>query len=586
MERGVEGHAQLERYVLTGEPPTDPLARLGIDVLPTLGGLTRQEGRLYPEHKIELSLHLPVRGKIDLLDLSEPQPRVTDYKFISKPEYAKQPHQLLTDPQMIVYGAAALLGEPADSVQVEQLYFVTKGAPRIFDVSEILSRDQIEAEIAKLNTALRSMKVQSEINSAALIPGADNAPRNPICNSYGGCIFRARCAQINQNTRKNHFGAIAMQQPIQPYSPPPQYQDPAKHGLLQAFERLPGVDQFRLLRGQSATSIVQIAEGEYAQYSLEVVNRWLDCPTPMQFAAIAAQVPEERRALIEGVIWDPNQHPENRKKSAEKIEAWLFEHQSVEQQTQGIERFTKETFANPQAVAGVLHPPGVDSQGDVLLPGAVVSPPLSLDGAKRIAPASLPPHSGVVNAPDAAPNTIPQPALEPVTKVDKVGKVIAERIAAAVDGAKGTVGAVARIPSAKEAAEYLRSPNAVKIKGLSEDRARAIIEFAGGAAPPQQPTSQAPNQPHATRAPSAPTQTAAPPRYPLPSDEQISGNLDALGPPQGYGSTVAEQPELRPSPIGEAFAQALADTSAFPRLAEIARELETLFGVLAEWLEQ
>jgi hypothetical protein len=203
-ELGKEIHRQLENYFRYGIMPQSPVARVGIE-----GGWLpahdTDEFHLHVEAPVELhfdSMPVKVIGFSDLV-MCERHSKwsratdwtnkvsVLDHKTTSNFKYCKSEEELRGDPQAIIYGLWALCKfEPAsDVIEFTHLYYNTK-SPACRKIQITLDRGELEEAFARIVEDLHRM--DADANSAPEAVAANAA----ACSDYGGCPFRARCAQI------------------------------------------------------------------------------------------------------------------------------------------------------------------------------------------------------------------------------------------------------------------------------------------------------------------------------------------------------------------------------------------------------
>ena len=192
-ERGSRVHEQIEAYLEHGTQPTDGAA---LAMLPNLPGAGSVAGEL-----IEVDFAytppgwpVPIRGRVDLLDPEHG--RIIDHKTTASLSYAKSPEMLPFDPQAIVYSAAALEGAlgvkigDGERIRFRLSYATTRGASRALVVERELSRAEIASGVEALGATVRAQWETSQITSWGAV-----APNPESCSKYGGCPFRADCAE-------------------------------------------------------------------------------------------------------------------------------------------------------------------------------------------------------------------------------------------------------------------------------------------------------------------------------------------------------------------------------------------------------
>lgn len=137
------------------------------------------------------------RGYIDLTWLEHATPVVWDHKSTGNLAWAKNPEDLLKDPQATLYAKAAwdkyYLGEPG-AVDLRWQYYRTKDAPAIKTTRLRVLPGDVEPRLRK--TIQTADKLQAAIDAGKR--AGDMPPNWDACFAFGGCPFREHCEQEEQ----------------------------------------------------------------------------------------------------------------------------------------------------------------------------------------------------------------------------------------------------------------------------------------------------------------------------------------------------------------------------------------------------
>ena len=142
---------------------------------------------------------LPAEGYMDLLDLKAGWPVVWDQKTTKDKRYIKEPDQLRTDVQMVLYARATVLQHEAEygcepeAVGVAHIALIKppKAAEGVIVGPVYLDLEHIETQWQSIKTTVREMA------QVALIPAPDRVtPTWTACTAFGGCAFADNCQSI------------------------------------------------------------------------------------------------------------------------------------------------------------------------------------------------------------------------------------------------------------------------------------------------------------------------------------------------------------------------------------------------------
>jgi hypothetical protein len=280
---GIEGHAQAERWLATGEPPDQltaagRLATEGIPFLPRPGealvevDFSGATGRGRPNPVIYDGI--PFVGYIDALAVVDGHPLVIDHKFTRSPQYALtvepactcggaphdehcQPRELLRENEqgiMYPFFAARLLGE-RDRVSSRWIYY-PRNKQRVFTVDDCVGVDELtetmHSRIIPLARLLHGIRQRAPSRSVEWVGSA--VPCDPkacdwvgkFCDYADLCQFRndmseaslqdlqaklqAAQAQLSAGASPNALQEAAVNPPAtvapQPQAAAPQFQPP------------------------------------------------------------------------------------------------------------------------------------------------------------------------------------------------------------------------------------------------------------------------------------------------------------------------------------------------------------------------
>ena len=212
---------EAEQFFKTGETDglssvTRPLVALAASgKIP--GPRTRPGSLLHVEHPIGVDRRaadatgaallevdgLPAEGYMDLLDLRAGYPVVWDQKTTKDKRYIKEPDQLRTDVQMVLYAKATTLqhqtvyGCAPEAVGVAHIALIKppKAAEGVVVGPVYLDLEHIEHQWQGIQATVREMA------QVALAPAPDRVtPTWSACTAFGGCAFIDTCKAIKTLT--------------------------------------------------------------------------------------------------------------------------------------------------------------------------------------------------------------------------------------------------------------------------------------------------------------------------------------------------------------------------------------------------
>lgn len=197
---GTKTHIQKERYRQEGILPEYAHARVMIEN-PDYPAI--EPGELIEEPRdMNLGLFLekvPVKGKIDLRQRKGSRTYIFDWKTTKTLRYAKTKEELAANDQLVVYAMHEFVTNPeCEEVVLGHGYMTTgylynsKEKPKAKVVWTVpLQRQHIEPLFEAMGFTVQNMKIVAgfDYEEAA-------KHRNwSACNKYGGCPYKARCAE-------------------------------------------------------------------------------------------------------------------------------------------------------------------------------------------------------------------------------------------------------------------------------------------------------------------------------------------------------------------------------------------------------
>jgi hypothetical protein len=208
---GTAVHGVLEDYFNTGAMP-DTTTREG---KVAAAGLSH-----YPTRKdvdVELEIFFITdgvlyRGFVDAAwgpETDDDLPDIYDHKTSSNPEkYGLTPKSLPHDPQGLIYGVWALDFWDVPGVNLNWVYYKTKGRAVASRVSAHLSREDAQANFQKTIAPIGKAIVDARAGfTEGTIKGGNDLEANPrACGDFGGCPFAPFCRRTQDEVLTAAFG--------------------------------------------------------------------------------------------------------------------------------------------------------------------------------------------------------------------------------------------------------------------------------------------------------------------------------------------------------------------------------------------
>jgi len=187
MLRGTAIHKAIETYLLENRIEDNEWAKFVIaakDHLPVPG----DEFIVEKFFQLPTPAGVPWIGYIDLLENRDPV-RVRDYKTTSDFRYAKTPHELAHNTQLISYAKHCYEEGHVGPLELGHVYLHTRRkTPTVLYNHTIVNQPHVEVEWQKRLAVVDRMVIARQTESA------DDVEPNPnSCGMYGGCPHRSRC---------------------------------------------------------------------------------------------------------------------------------------------------------------------------------------------------------------------------------------------------------------------------------------------------------------------------------------------------------------------------------------------------------
>lgn len=205
---GTDAHKHLEIYLKTGHPPVRESLAAEVAGATLLHWPDPRKVTVESERQISLEFQgFSFHGLQDVGWWEEQNYWVGDLKTTSDFRYVKTPDTLQSDPQVLIYGLAAIYRENILLVNSRWVYSRTSGARKVQRVELQKTRGELEAGME-----------QYVVPVAALIRDAqgkraEELPQNPeACPKYGGCWFgkNGHCTVSVENKLKGLFAMASL----------------------------------------------------------------------------------------------------------------------------------------------------------------------------------------------------------------------------------------------------------------------------------------------------------------------------------------------------------------------------------------
>lgn len=204
---GVEVHAQIEHYLLTGEKTLGQIAMAGFHFVPAPGASNLIEHFIGDGTLTAAGVR--VLGYVDWMGPStepdDPPGTVEEIDWKSTGNIAnnaKTASGLLATIQMPAYAKWHLGHSPnATHARMSHGYFQTKGRPQAQKVSVLCTREQIDRRWESVEAVARRIIDAAKETDPAKVEGYQ-----PSCTAYRGCPHRDVCPQGKDRTIDEIFG--------------------------------------------------------------------------------------------------------------------------------------------------------------------------------------------------------------------------------------------------------------------------------------------------------------------------------------------------------------------------------------------
>ncbi len=187
---GDELHAEWEAHLQSGAP-LSPMAFAGKSHQPTGELLSEVSIATVVDGAVVSSVtadDVPFVGYIDILH----RPGVIDIKSTSDPKWAKTPHELVTDPQMVGYAKYHWHHyNHSDEITIAHWYFKTRPPWKSWMVNVPITKAQADEAWAPITEAVKLLRAVAKVPLERV---ADVPANTKSCGAYGGCPHLGYCA--------------------------------------------------------------------------------------------------------------------------------------------------------------------------------------------------------------------------------------------------------------------------------------------------------------------------------------------------------------------------------------------------------
>lgn len=213
-ELGTKTHAEIERYLLTGEQSMGAIAMSALHLIPDPNPLLKIEHNITPESGFTVA-GIPLVGFIDLIDptgiyidpmgqrhLGQVNHEIVDWKTSSNLRYAVPSAKLIDTHQMALYAGWYLHENTAHrAVRISHVYMQTRGAKKSQKSTMIALRPEVDRrmlQIANVGNTLKQIACETDEQKVE--------PNLHACHNYGGCAFMPHCPKSAAQAAAYIFG--------------------------------------------------------------------------------------------------------------------------------------------------------------------------------------------------------------------------------------------------------------------------------------------------------------------------------------------------------------------------------------------
>lgn len=197
-------HDILERYLLEGtDPPDNKAGRVASCGLEHL----RDPSTLSIERSITLPLseNSTILCRIDMMGTDPGAAYIGDHKTTSDFKWALTRAEIPTDVQLLTYAMAAYHEDPPETVDVELVYYRTRGLPVSMVVGGTVSWESVTENWSALGEIAEDMAPKKTDPT-----GETCTPNTGACGDYGGCPHAVLCpfSPTNRDSQKNTLATV------------------------------------------------------------------------------------------------------------------------------------------------------------------------------------------------------------------------------------------------------------------------------------------------------------------------------------------------------------------------------------------